>query len=105
MNGKKEVENSTFFSEFVNKGKMVILDKMHHEVSGTGYRCHAKRKDFTYRRSFFGVDTIEESEWINIKLTEKDCWEMVNTKRCKIETENYEFDKKLHCEEEKCEFY
>ena len=69
---QKVDENSTFFSEFVNKGKMVILDKMHHEVSGTGYRCHAKRKDFTYRRSFFGVDTIEESEWISIKLTEKD---------------------------------
>jgi hypothetical protein len=39
----------------------LILNKIHSEVSGQGYRCYAKRKDFLYKRSFFRVDTVVES--------------------------------------------
>jgi hypothetical protein len=81
----------------------IILNKMHSEVSGQGYRCYAKRKDFRYKRSFFRVDTVEESEWLNLKPSQEDCWGMVKTGRCRIEGNKFEYDKKMKCSQDKCE--
>ena len=83
----------------------IILNKIHNEVSGAGFRCYAKRKSFSYKRSFFGVDTLMESEWINLKPTVTDCWYMVKTGRCRIEGNKFDYDRKMKCFQEKWEIY
>ena len=76
--------------------KIIILEKMHHEVSGKGYKCQIERIDMNCSRSFFRVDTCLKSEWTPVKLEEKECWNMVNTQHCRIECKDFTYDKKSH---------
>ncbi len=100
----KKLEKNQF-SEFSTKDavvKIIVLDKMHHEVSGKGYRCQMERIDMDCSKSFFGVETCLKSEWKTVKLEEKDCWHMVKTQHCKFESKDFTYDKKLECDTHGC---
>ena len=90
---------------FIDQKVPVLLNKMHNEVAGVGYKCYAKRKEYVYKKSFFRVETLTESEWLNIKISETECWEMVKTGRCRIDSGKIEYDKKMRCTSEKCEIF
>ena len=100
---KYEVENTAALSNVIKDP--VILNKMHSEVSGAGYRCYARRKQYAYKRSFFSVDTLIETEWMNLKPTVEDGWSMVHTGRCRVESNKFEYDKRMKCTQDKCEIY
>ncbi len=91
----------------LDASKAIVLNKVHDEVSGRGYRCEAHRKEYIFKRSFWGVDTTTESEWAPLNIDPKTCWDMINTKRCRIDMEGGEYNNKLNCKtgEKECSIY
>lgn len=93
------------FPELSKVNDIMILNKLHHEVSGVGFKCTVERIDINCSKGFFGQENCLYSDWKPIKLSEQECREMVKTQRCKIETPEYVFNKAMKCGINGCVFY
>ncbi|RNA01901.1 hypothetical protein BpHYR1_003807, partial [Brachionus plicatilis] len=69
---------------------LTILNKIHHLLFGIGYKWSKY---------------CTTSDWQPIALEQEECWYMVEKKRCRIETDDYVFDKTMKCSEKICSFY
>lgn len=85
--------------------KLSILNKIHHLVFGIGYKCKVDSIDMNCTKNFFGSKYCTTSDWRPISITNKECWYMVEKKRCRIETIDFIFDKRMKCNEKLCSFY
>ena len=79
--------------------EILLLNKLHHEVYGVGYRCKAFMANMTCTYSYFWQENgCPLTQWSPIRLTSEDCWNMVREKRCRLESNEVTFDKKLNCD-------
>ncbi|MCA9761179.1 MAG: hypothetical protein KC463_06680, partial [Streptococcus sp.] len=84
-------------------GKIAILNKLHHEVSGIGFRCKAERITLKCEMGFFGgKNGCARSEWQKIEVKKDECWIMAKQKRCVLEGKSYTFDKRMKCDHNGC---
>jgi hypothetical protein len=62
--------------------QVILLNKLHHQVYGTGYRCKASRSLMTCSKSYFWqINGCPMSVWRSIELTSEDCWNMIHNRR------------------------
>ena len=88
-------------SSGINKGlhEVLLLNKMHHQVYGEGYRCKASKSTMTCSKSYFWqINGCPLSDWKPIALSTENCWHMVQSKRCRLESKEATFDRKLNCD-------
>jgi hypothetical protein len=97
-----KMDKANLFTELKDKKDFIILNKLHHEVSGPGYKCQVETYELNCSVSFFGVKTCLKSDWRNIKLNKEDCSQMVKTKKCKIERNEFIYQKNMTCNENGC---
>ena len=83
-----------------NSSQLILLNKLFHEVSGTGYKCKLERRSMNCSEWLLFETSRLKSDWIPIRISERECWDMVNSKRCVIEDAN--LNKRMKCDANGC---
>jgi hypothetical protein len=76
-----------------NLNTFVILSKLSHEVSGTGFECYLEKYTIqTFMGFFLEISQIYKTESISVSSNE--CWKMVRSRKCR--------DKEMTCDGHTC---
>jgi hypothetical protein len=59
-------------------------------------------KNIECTMNWIRMPSVIVGEWEHIDLNEHDCWYMVNTNRCKLETDDNVYNKKMKCNSNGC---
>ena len=86
----------------INFTQPILLNKLFHEVSGTGYKCKLQRKTMNCSEGILFEKSCLQSDWTPIKIGDQECWNMINSKRCVIEDIN--LNKRMKCDANGCSY-